>query len=148
MPRKHSTPDFLDGIVSPDAYEKWLERKTAVHLKRDKNRDRPATRPLYKDAIHAAVLQSDGLDCYTGETLNWHLISTYRNEASKAGRHGYKSGFALLPTVDHIDSGATESSFRICGWRTNDAKNDLTPEQFISLCVSVLTHAGFSVSKS
>jgi hypothetical protein len=148
MPRKHSTPAFLDGIVSPVAYERWLERKAVAHLKRDRTRDRPATRPLYKEAIHAAVLQSGGRDWYTGEELDWRLISTYRNEASKAGRHGYKSGFALLPTVDHIDSGAIESSFRICSWRTNDAKNDLTPEQFISLCVSVLTHAGFSVSKS
>jgi hypothetical protein len=147
MPRKHTTPVFLEGVVSPEAYERWLERKAAAHLKRDRKRGRTAMRPAYKEAIHAAVILSDGLDSYTGERLDWRLISTYRNEESKAGRHGYKAGFALLPTVDHIDAGATESSFRICSWRTNDAKNDLSPDQFIDLCSKVLTFAGFSVNK-
>ena len=32
----------------------------------------------------------------------------------------------LLPTVDHVDPESTEADFRICGWRTNDCKNDLT----------------------
>ncbi len=146
MARKHSLPPFLDGVVSGDVYEKWLQRKTMAHVKRDRARGRPAVRTLYKEAIHAAVLLSGGRDTYTGEELNWHLISTYRNEESKAGRHGYKAGFALLPTVDHIDSGATESSFRICSWRTNDSKNDLTVEQFIQLCKTVVVFAGYSIS--
>ena len=38
----------------------------------------------------------------------------------------YKRRFALLPTVDHVDPESTEADFRICGWRTNDCKNDLT----------------------
>lgn len=147
MPRKHTIPVFLDGVVSPEAYERWLQRKAAAHVKRDRGRGRTVTRPLYKEAIHEAVILSNGCDGYTGESLDWHLISTYRNEESKAGRHGYKSGFALLPTVDHIDAGATESSFRICAWRTNDAKNDLSPEQFIELCSKVLIFAGYSVTK-
>jgi hypothetical protein len=103
---------------------------------------------LYKEAIHAAVPLSEGKDAYTGEPLKWNLISTYKNEDSKAGRHTYKSGFALLPTVDHVIAGATEASFRICGWRTNDAKNDLSSEEFIELCLRVLTHAGYSVGKA
>jgi len=147
MPRKHTTPAFLSEVVSPDAYERWLQRKAAAHVKRDRARGRTVTRPLYKEAIHAAVVLSNGFDSYTGESLDWHLISTYRNEESKAARHGYKSGFALLPTVDHIDAGATESSFKICAWRTNDAKNDLSPEQFVELCSKVLIFAGYSVSK-
>jgi len=147
MPRKHTTPVFLEGIVTPEAYERWLERKAAAHVKRDRARGRTNTRPIYKEAIHAAVVLSRGRDHYTGEPLEWHLISTYNNEKSKAGKHGYKSSFALLPTVDHIDSGSTEASFRICGWRTNDAKNDLTPEQFVELCIKIVTFAGYSIRK-
>jgi hypothetical protein len=90
---------------------------------------------------------SEGRDAYTGERLDWTLLSKYNNEESKAGRHGYKSGFALLPTVDHVSAGATEANFRICGWRTNDAKNDLSLEAFIELCQKVLSHAGYSVQK-
>jgi hypothetical protein len=118
-----------------------------AHVKRDRARGRSAVRTVYKEAIHAAVLLSGGRDAYTGDELDWRLISTYRNEESKVGRHGYKSGFALLPTVDHIDSGATESSFQICSWRTNDSKNDLSVEQFIDLCKTVVVFAGYSIVK-
>ncbi len=141
-------PTFLNGSVSPEAYERWLGRKAAAHVKRDRKRGSPAaTRALYKEAIHAAVVTSGGCDAYTGEELDWKLISTYKNEDSKAGKHSYKSGFALLPTVDHVSAGATEASFRICGWRTNDAKNDLSLEAFVVLCTRVLSHAGYSVKR-
>jgi hypothetical protein len=148
MPCKHTLPAFLEGIVKPDVYERWLNRKAMAHCKRDRGRGHAlATRALYKEAIHAAVLLSQGRDAYTGEALNWSLVSTYKNEDSKAGRHAYKSGFALLPTVDHISAGATEASFCICGWRTNDAKNDLSGPEFVDLCLKVITHAGYSVIK-
>lgn len=148
MPRKHSMPKFLEGKVQPEAYEKWLGRKAMAHVKRDRQRGySSATAALYKEAIHAAVVLSEGCDAYTGEQLDWTLLSKYNNEESRAGRHGYKSGFALLPTVDHVNAGATEASFRICGWRTNDAKNDLSYEAFIELCQKVLAHAGYSVQK-
>lgn len=148
MPRKHTMPAFLTNTVLPEAYERWLGRKATAHVKRDRKRGySEVTRALYKEAIHAAVITSGGRDAYTGEELDWKLISTYKNEDSKAGRHGYKSGFALLPTVDHVTAGATEASFRICGWRTNDAKNDLSHEAFLALCALALEHAGYVVKK-
>ncbi|MFN6997220.1 MAG: hypothetical protein ACK4PH_23745 [Aquincola tertiaricarbonis] len=79
-----------------------------------------------------------------GRRQHWHLISKYDNDESKLGRHKYKAQFALLPSVDHLDAGATEASFRICAWRTNDAKNDLSHAEFISLCRRVVAHAGES----
>ena len=147
MALKHSLPAFLEGIVQAEAYERWLGRKAQAHVNRDRGRGHSqVTKAIYKEAIHAAVLLSNGRDAYTGEMLHWNLISTYKNEDSKAGRHAYKSSFALLPTVDHVAAGATEASFRICAWRTNDAKNDLSPEAFIELCIKVLVHNGYSVS--
>ena len=101
---------------------------------------------LYKEAIYAAVFASQGRDAYTGEELDWELISTYDNERSKAGRHTYKAGFALLPTVDHVAAGATEASFRICSWRTNDAKHDLSVDAFVDLCEKVVSHLGHSTT--
>src|SRR3712207_1499413 len=110
MPRKHSMPPFLDGEILPETYERWLGRKAMAHVKRDRNRGHSAaTIALYKEAIHAAVVLSEGRDAYTGEQLDWTLLSKYNNEESKAGRHGYKAGFALLPTVDHVSAGATEA---------------------------------------
>lgn len=140
-------PAFLEGKTEPEAYERWLARKASAHVRRDRNRGRTGdsvTRSLYKDGIHAAVLLSGGVDCYTGEPLDWHLISKYDNDESKLGRHKYKAQFALLPSVDHLDAGDTEASFRICAWRTNDAKNDLSHAEFIALCRRVVAHAGES----
>lgn len=148
MPSKlHTLPPFLAGRVDPLIYEKWLTRKAAAHLKRDRKRGYEGiSRSVYRDAIHQAVLASEGRDYYTGEELDWGIICKYNNEDSIAGKHAYKAGFALLPTIDHIESARMNSGFRICGWRTNDAKHDLTHEDFIYLCKLVLQKAGFNVT--
>lgn len=144
--RKHALPDFLDGQVSPEAYERWLDRKAKAHLKRDRLRGHTnATGAAYREAIHAAVARSKGVDAYTGEHLDWHLISQYDNEQSKEGKHHYKAAFALLPTVDHIEAAASSAEFQVCGWRTNDAKHDLTVSGFLDLCTKVLVHAGYTI---
>ncbi|MGF6642431.1 hypothetical protein [Paraburkholderia sp. GAS82] len=143
--RKRQLPPFLDGVVSEDLYVRWLLRKAQAHVNRDRKRGMLATGAQYRDAIHAAVMASGGLDDYTGEPLDWRLISTYANTESQEGRHHYKAGFALLPTVDHVEASASSASFKICAWRTNDAKNDLSVEAFIALCARVLIYAGYRV---
>lgn len=145
---KRSLPSFLECVVTREVYERWLLRKAAAHVKRDRKRDHICADAAYRNAIHEAVVQSGGRDAYTGEKLDWPLISTYNNEASKLGRHSYKASFALLPTVDHVDSDATSASFNICGWRTNDAKHDLSVDSFLHLCKSVLEHAGYQVTST
>ena len=117
MAKKHTMPPFLAQVVTPEAYERWLKRKAIAHVTRDRKRGRTWTVALYKEAIHGAVVLSDGRDAYTGEALEWTLISTYRNEDSKKGRHEYKAGFALLPTVDHVTAEASEGGYRVCGTR-------------------------------
>ena len=148
MPSKRrALPEFLIDRVDPLVYERWLERKAAAHLKRDRKRGyEGVSGALYRDEIHKAVRDSEGLDFYTGEELDWSLISTYNNEESTAGRHEYKAGFALLPTIDHIESARMNSGFRICGWRTNDAKHDLSHKAFVELCLLVVKKAGFHVT--
>jgi hypothetical protein len=117
-----------------------------AHVKRDRKRGLSTVGgALYRDAIHGAVLRSQGVDAYTGEALDWHLISQYNNDDSKEGRHHYKAGFALLPTVDHVEASSSSASFLICAWRTNDAKNDLSQAGFIDLCKKVIIHAGYRV---
>jgi len=130
-------------------YERWLARKAAAHLKRDRKRGyENISGAAYRDAIHEAVVRSGGKDVYTGEELDWSLISTYNNDDSEFGKHGYKASFALLPTVDHIESSISKSGFCICSWRTNDAKHDLSHQAFINLCKMVLEHAGYQVTMS
>ena len=148
MPKKHLIPRELHDQTSQEAYSRWLHRKAAAHVKRDRKRGHICTISAYKDAIHAAVVSSSGNDAYTGEKLDWTLISTYDNDASKTGKHHYKAGFSLLPTVDHIEASSKSASFRVCAWRTNDSKNDLTHVDFVELCKRVLEHEGYTVSKS
>lgn len=139
--RKYEAPDFLAKLRSQDAYEKWLHRKAQSHLKRDKRRGNiSATGKQYKEAIHKAVLDCEGKDAYTGEELDWKLLSEYNNEKSKKGGRTYKKSFALLPTVDHVGDGTREANFKICSWRTNDSKNDLTLDEFKALCKKVLEY--------
>lgn len=139
----YKLPPFLNGRVTAHAYSRWLQRKAATHCKRDRKRhpNRPISPAGYKSQIHEAVNRSDGLDWYTGESLCWEKISTYDNDDSKAGRSHYKADYAFLPTVDHV---ATEDryEFVICGWRTNDAKNDLALETFVDLCRRVVERHG------
>lgn len=132
-------PLFLKDVVTREVYVRWLQRKVAAHVKRDRKRGNTAAMiSEYKSAVHNAVIASGGRDVYTHEPLHWHLISTYDNAESFEGRRAYKAGFALLPTVDHIGDGTGPADFAICSWRTNDAKGDLTLADFVALCERVV----------
>ena len=137
--RKYELPEFLASVISQAEYERWLHRKAMAHTKRDRKRGNTScTIEAYKVAIHKAVKNSQGIDAYTGERLDWTLISQYNNDNSKDGRREYKKPFALLPTVDHLGDGTGPADFEICAWRTNDAKNDLSYEEFLDLCKKVI----------
>lgn len=126
---------------------RWLERKASAHVRRDRKRgNSTATVSEYKQAIHAAVESCESRDAYTGESLAWELISRYDNDDSRSHRREYKRQFALLPTVDHVGDGTGPADFRICAWRTNDAKHDMSVEEFVALCRRVLRHAGGDLS--
>lgn len=90
-------------------------------------------------SIHAAVVEGRGRDAYTGEELRWDLLSTYDNLKSSEGRRSYKASFALKPTVDHVGDGTGPANFVICAWRTNQAKSDLSLEDFLDLCRRVVS---------
>jgi hypothetical protein len=149
VPIKHPCPEFLVGIVKPEVYARWLSRKAAAHARRDQRRFGEWTSGAnYRELIHAAVVASGGRDAYTGEYLNWSLLSKYNNEASQKGKHAYKAEFALLPTIDHIEADSSEAQFCVCAWRTNDAKHDLTKESFVELCLKVLRYHGYKVDRA
>jgi hypothetical protein len=140
-PRKYQCPDFLPSTVTQEGYEKWLCGRAVAHFKRDRARgNTTATNEAYKIAIHRAVLQCGGRDHYTGEDLDWSLVGRYSNAESKANGRRYKATLALLPSVDHVGDGLGEADFKVCAWRTNDAKNDLTHDEFVALCRRVVAH--------
>jgi hypothetical protein len=129
MSTKYALPAFLEGKVTQANYVRWLARKSRSLLTRDKKRgNTDALNEGYKMAVHRAVIESGGADHYTGEALDWSLLSKYDNASSQQKRRAYKAEFALLPTVDHVSDGRGPADFKICGWRTNDAKHDLSHE--------------------
>jgi len=139
--RKYERPSFVPASVTQAGYEKWLKGRAIAHVKRDKKRGNLlATVEAYKAAIHCAASLSEGRDYYTGESLDWALVGSYSNEQSKIHGRRYKAKLALLPSVDHVEDGRGEANFKICAWRTNDAKHDLTHDDFVALCRRVVEH--------
>ncbi|MCK9367416.1 MAG: hypothetical protein M0P72_09760 [Metallibacterium scheffleri] len=144
---RYDLPNFLKKKVTPEVYARWLQRKSQAHVRRDRGRgNKLATVSSYKHAIHDAVFACEGRDIYTGQSLDWSLISTYDNKRSKQQGRDYKKSLAALPTVDHVDDGRGAPKFVITSWRTNDAKHDLTLKEFLSLCASLLKHHGYDVA--
>ncbi len=127
-------PDFLKGKCTHPVYIKWLNNKADTLLKRDKARGKPyaakATGSAYKKEIHRAVLNGGERDPYTGEKLEWELIGKW--DSTHKHPDGYKRKFRLMPTVDHISQ--DDLKFEICSWRTNQAKADLRPKEFVDFC--------------
>lgn len=147
MSKKYALPAFLVGTVDQAAYQRWLEHKAQAHVRRDRKRgNATAIGEAYRVAIHAAVAAGGGRDAYTGEALDWSLLSRYDNVESAEGGRTYKHGFARLPTVDHVGDGLGPADFKICGWRVNDAKHDLDMPAFLGVCRAVLEHHGFTVA--
>lgn len=147
MSKKYALPAFLVGTVDQAAYQRWLEHKAQAHVRRDRKRgNASAIGEAYRVAIHAAVAAGGGRDAYTGEALDWSLLSRYDNVESAEGGRTYKHGFARLPTVDHVGDGLGPADFKICGWRVNDAKHDLDIPAFLGVCRAVLEHHGFTVT--
>ena len=140
MATKYEMPPFLeDTTVDRHEYARWLHRKAQAHARRDRRRWSRAVRVSdYKQAIHHAVLCSEGRDFYTDEPLEWCLLSKWDNREAQRQGGTYKRRFALLPTVDHMDPESREAGFRICGWRTNDCKNDLTIAELQTFCETFL----------
>ncbi len=144
---KYVLPQWLGERCDQARYDLWLARKAASHCKRDRLRGNlTATVETYKRAIHKAVTESNGKDHYTGDVLRWDLLSTYENEKSRSGKRDYKHAYALLPTVDHVSDGSGTANFRVCSWRTNDSKHDLSHEEFVQLCRRVVLHHDSAVS--
>ena len=137
--KKYQFPECLENQCVPLYFDRWIERQARRHLKRDRKRgNASASRELYKTAIYEAVITSKGNDIYTGKKLRWDLISKYDNCQSKTIGREYKKEFGDLPTVDHIDDGLGKPQFNICSWRVNDAKNDLTFDEFLIVCREIL----------
>jgi hypothetical protein len=66
--KKYPLPSFLTGIITQEAYDRWLSRRSIAHVKRDKKRGNTTViNEAYKKAIHLATVDSAGLDEYTGE---------------------------------------------------------------------------------
>ncbi|SRR6266566_1718330 len=138
---QYEVPECVKDKCEQRVYSRWLQRKAEAHVRRDRKRFRKNCKVSeYKGAIHRAVRDGGDRDFYTGEVLDWSLISTYRNAASTEGKVKYKKSFALLPTVDHTIDEHGKLKFVICSWRMNDMKNDMTNAELYELCELVLRH--------
>lgn len=133
--KENDIPEFiLNDKVDKAKYLQWIDRKTRSLFKRDQKRAQKQKITFaykmknYKESIIEAINKSEGKDFYTGEMLRWDLISQYRDKK-----------LHMLPTIDHMNS-QCEPNFVVCSWKMNDAKNDLSGEDFECLCIKFLAH--------
>jgi hypothetical protein len=82
-------------------YPSWVQRKAVTPCTRDQKRGGTGNVQQYRLAIHDAVLASEARDHWTGEPLDWQLISTYDNNETAARKGAHKKQYAMLPTIDH-----------------------------------------------
>jgi len=138
----YSLPEKIKGQCDEETYNRWLYRRAASLRKRDKKHSVSNLYSLkeYRDKVHEAVLNDADVDAYTGERMNWSLISTFDNSQAREGGKQYRKTFANMPTVDHDIDGKGMLRFRICSWRTNDSKNDLTVNELKTFCIKVLQY--------
>jgi hypothetical protein len=128
---KYPLPSFLKGVASQGKYGKWLQRKAASLVKRDKKRAfKNISVQNYKEQIHDAVCRSKGKDAYTGDALDWKKISTYKDKK-----------IPDLPSVDHCHA-RDGGGFKICSWAINDMKNDMSESELMEACRVILNHLG------
>ncbi len=67
----------------------WLQKKAQAHVSRDRKRgNKSATISEYKEAIHTAVIECEGKDFYTGESLRWNSIGAYDSRYPRAYARG------------------------------------------------------------
>jgi hypothetical protein len=129
-------PPFLQGVVSLKDYREWLDMKGHNLRLRDLKLKRPYAKvnPIlaYKQKIHQAVLDGGQFDPYTGEKINWGLIS---REKTLNNVNFIDSGYAMHPAVDHINP--EEFGFEICTWISNESKTCMTSDQFVDFCRKV-----------
>ncbi len=137
----YQLPAFLTGVCTPAVYRKWLDTRAKQEYKRDVALKRPcakaASKSLYKQAIHNAVVAGNGVDPFTGTWLQWDLIETWGNAAPRAIANREKE-FSLLPTVDHTDPSSANLEFEICSWLVNDSKGNLSAQEYVDYCGRVV----------
>ena len=114
-------------------YTNWLTKRSKSLMRHDRKKGN-TVHPIghYRQALHTAMIRSQGFDEYSGEPINWSLAFTNRN-----GKVGAKSRrkFSDAPSVDHITGGGL--GVAICRDDTNTAKGCMTPADLHAFCKAV-----------
>ena len=133
-----TAPDWVG--LSDLGYSTLLQKKAVAVTRRDKKRGGTYSVKEAIGAIDRAFHRCNGFDPYDGSKLDPELFNQYNNNESKEKRAAYKRRFALLLTIDHVKAEPV-ADFQIVSWQTNDAKGDMSPDEFIAFCRRVVHHA-------
>ena len=118
-------------------YSDLIRKKAEAVTRRDKRRGGKYSVKEAIEAIHEAFHRCNGFDPYDGSKLDPELLGTYDNNRSKEKGAAYKREMAMLPTIDHVTAKPVPD-FEIVSWQTNDAKGDMSPDEFIAYCQRVV----------
>ena len=123
--------------LSDEDYSDLIRKKAVAVTRRDKRRGGEYSVKEAIEAINQAFHRCNGFDPYDGSKLAPELLGTYDNNRSKEKGAAYKREMAMLPTIDHVTAKPVPD-FEIVSWQTNDAKGDMSPDEFIAYCHRVV----------
>jgi hypothetical protein len=128
--RKFELPSYIVG-TNESKFNEWIVKRAKYHASHDtKKKGIEFNQKDYREMIYNAITESKGRDFYTGEKLDWSKILRFE------GKRGTRRNFLDMPTIDHHESG----KFKICSWRTNDCKNDLSTKELKYFCRLILAN--------
>jgi hypothetical protein len=143
-PVLYTLPPFLKGICMPEKFRKWLGAKAEGLFQRDQRLGRSCaahgSKASYKKAVYDAVMANGVADPYTGDSLNWAIISTWDPVGKNYDPGTFKEKYSLLPTVDHTNPDNNTLEFEICSWIVNSCKNDMNRDEFLAFCKKVVAY--------
>ena len=114
--------------------KRWIDRTQS-------NQDLPDCEK-YFTAVCKAIKSCEGKDYYTGKPLNWQITLEPKKESPDREKQGVETAERQeRVTFDHLNGRNLEDlQFALCAGKTNDAKNDLTEDEFLALCEAVYNY--------
>jgi hypothetical protein len=144
---KYPLPAYLQDIYTVSSYAGMLKLKARNLRNRDRRNKKPVALKYsvakYREKVHGAIMDGGRTDPYTGETIDWTLISKWDGVAGKDRgipnllAVGFDKSLYLSPSIDHVYPDSDELELEVCSWIANSCKSVLNPAEFIALCGKV-----------
>ena len=119
-------------------YKRWLNKMANRVVKHKRKYGESHNVKQTMDSIHQAMQLSDGIDPYDGTMMKSELIDTYMMKGCTLDANSKKE-FFRMPTIKY-QSIEQSCVFEIMSMQTNEAKGEMSHEEYLNHCRAVVNH--------